>query len=87
MCLIIDTIENNRFTSILMGRLRMETLAAVKAYDHFCNTVFANKNGTLISARYDWTAFEKAFRTIAKDAGFDADDAMEEENPRCKTYV
>jgi hypothetical protein len=65
----------------------MEALAAIRAYDHFCNKVFTNENDTLISARYDWEEFEKAFRVIAKDAGFDADDPMEEENPKCKTYV
>jgi hypothetical protein len=83
----IDTTANNRFTSILMGRLRMETLAAIEAYDRFCNNVFTNQKSILSSTRYDWGVFEKTFRAIAKDAGFDADDPMEEENPKCKTYV
>jgi hypothetical protein len=65
----------------------METLAAIKAYDHFCNDVFKDQIGTITFTRYDPMSFEKAFRVIAKDAGFDADDPMEEENPTCKTYV
>jgi hypothetical protein len=65
----------------------METVAAIEAYNHFCNNVFTDQKDILSSTRYDWAAFEKEFRTIAKDAGFDADDPMEEENPKCKTYV
>jgi hypothetical protein len=65
----------------------METLAAIEAYDRFCIGVFTNENGIIASTKYDSMSFEKAFRVIAKDAGFDADDPMEEENPMCKTYV
>jgi hypothetical protein len=65
----------------------METLAAIEAYDRFCNSAFTDQKDTLTSTKYDWVVFEKAFRAIAKDAGFDADDPMEEENPKCKTYV
>jgi hypothetical protein len=65
----------------------METLAAVEAYDRFCNQVFINENDAVMTARYDWEIFEREFRATAKDAGFDADDPMEEENGKCKTYV
>jgi hypothetical protein len=65
----------------------MEALAAIKAYDHFCTNVFANENSTIASTKCDSILFEKVFRVIAKDAGFDADDPMEEGNPKCKTYV
>lgn len=65
----------------------METLAALKAYDRFCNNVYTNENGAVAVAKYDWVTFEEVFRAIAKDAGFDADDLMEEENPKCKTCV
>jgi hypothetical protein len=79
--------QNNRLMSLFMGRLRMETLAAIKAYDQFCNDVFTNEKVVTKSTRYDSISFEKAFRVIAKEAGFDADDPMEEQNPKCKTYV
>jgi hypothetical protein len=65
----------------------METLDAVKAYERFCDGVYTNENGAVTLARYDWNTFEEVFRSIAKDAGFNADDPMEEENPKCKTYV
>jgi hypothetical protein len=65
----------------------METLAAIKAYDRFCNNVFTNEKDAVTSTRYDTMLFEKEFRALAKDAGFDADDPMEEENGKCKAYV
>jgi hypothetical protein len=63
----------------------METPAAIKAYERFCDGVFTNESGAAASAKYDWKAFHDVFRAIASDAGFNADDPMEEENPKCKT--
>jgi hypothetical protein len=68
-----------------MGRLRTETLAAIKAYDYFCNHVFTSEKDVVTSARYDSMSFEKAFKAIAKDAGFDADDPRRMEIAR-RTY-
>jgi hypothetical protein len=65
----------------------METPAAIEAYDRFCDNVYRHKHVSSTVARYDEMRFEDAFRAIAKDAGFNADDPMEEENPKCKTCV
>ena len=73
--------------SIFIGRLRMETPEAIKAYERFCSRVYIKESSTLTSAKYDWLTFEDVFRAIVQDAGFNADDLMEEENGKCKTYV
>lgn len=65
----------------------METPDAITAYERFCNDAYTNESGTITTGNYDWMRFERAFRAIAKDAGFNADDPMEEDNPKCKTYV
>lgn len=78
---------NTRIIAIFLGRLKMETSAAMRAYERFCRDVYNSENGLLTAAKYDWMTFEEAFRAIVKDAGFNADDLMEEENPKCKTYV
>jgi hypothetical protein len=65
----------------------MEAPAALAAYERFCSDVCTTENGALTVAKYDWMTFEEVFRAITKDAGFNADDLMEEESPMCKTCV
>jgi hypothetical protein len=65
----------------------METLPAIEAYNRFCNNVYTLESGAKTVAKYDCWQFEEVFRAIVEDAGFNADDLMEEENPKCKTYV
>lgn len=76
-----------RLISILLGRFKMETPVAIEAYEQFCNDVYGNEHGSLTKTRYDSMIFEKTFRIIAQNAGFNADDPMEEENAKCKTCV
>lgn len=58
---------------------------AIQAYQTFSKEVYGNPGGTLDSTKYDWVVFEESFRSIANESGYNANDPMEEENPKCKT--
>lgn len=73
--------------ALFIGRLRMRGDTAIQAYQRFSNEVYGNPGGTLDSTKYDWVVFEESFRSIANESGYNANDPMEEENPKCKTWV
>jgi hypothetical protein len=71
--------------SLFIGRLRMRSDVALASYERFSQEVFGNSNGLTGRHKYNWVTFEKSFKAIVQEAGHNADEMMEEENPQCKT--
>lgn len=57
----------------------MGTIQAILEYEWFSSHVYGSKQNSTDNHKYSSEVFDRAFREVARKAGYNADDPLEEE--------